>query len=500
MSRTSFSAVFLLNLMLFTLSPGRQVFSQANETNSAIRNEAEKIAAHPGMFHAAWSVVVLDAKTGEIVYQVNPQMALTPASIQKLIITYPAWKSLGPDFRFKTLFQTDGTVKDSTLQGNLYIKGDGDPTFGTTRIRSCDPVLLFDRWMNILKKKGIREVEGGVIADADVFTDDLIPGEWMWNDIGNYYGAGATGLNFHENSMDYFFDPAEKTGDPAKLKKIDPMLHGLEIDNKVTTGPKGSGDQVIVFGSPFSPVRLLRGTVPLGEKNFNISASFPDPPLAAAQFFSQYLKTSDIIIHQEVSTTRDLRNKGMRISQGRYTLDSVYSPRLHEIIQWIHHRSINTYSEGVLKKLGQVKGSEGSTEAGLKFVMDFWKLQGLDVRGINLYDGSGLSPLNRISAMQMARIMLIISRDRQADDFVKSMSLAGKSGDLKGILQEENVAGKLYGKSGYMKTVRAYSGIVNVGNDKDLVFAVIVNNFDGESQVLRRMLERLMQAIVLYGE
>ncbi|MEI6576204.1 MAG: D-alanyl-D-alanine carboxypeptidase/D-alanyl-D-alanine-endopeptidase [Bacteroidota bacterium] len=499
MIRNVFGLLFII-VFLLGMTASKHVFAQQLPGFESVRFETEKINAQPGMFHAAWGLAVIEAETGKIVFQYNSQLALVPASTLKLMTTYPAWLTLGPSFQFSTYLQIDGKVTDSTLKGSVYIKGDGDPCLGTTRIPACEPNVLLYHWMNTINKLGIKKIEGAVIADAAVFTDELIPGEWLWNDIGNYYGAGASGLNFHENSLDFFFQPGEKEGMPAKLKKMDPLLHELVIDNQVTTGKKGSGDQVIIYGSPYSANRMLRGTVPLGEKDFIVSGCFPDPPLATAEIFSQYLKTNDIVVIHDPTTTSLLNKNGTRVSQNRTNLDTVHSPKMIELIQWIHHKSINCFAEALVKKLGQTQKQQGSTQAGLDFIKDFWKEKGLDFRGITMVDGSGLSPLNRISAIQMAKVMSIIANDKNAADFIQTLSLGGKSGDLKGILTDGPASGKLRGKSGFMKNVRSYSGIVRNKAGKNLVFAVMVNNFDGDSAALRKMLESLMQGIAASGE
>jgi len=206
------------------------------------------------------------------------------------------------------------------------------------------------------------------------------------------------------------------------------------------------------------------------------------------------------VVQQEAASTRQLRNRAVRVSQSRTNLDSVSSPPLSDIIQAIHYKSINTYAEALVKKMGQKMRNNPTTTGGLDFVLDFWKQRGLDVRGISMYDGSGLSPLNRISTKQMAGMMRIMVNDKNAGEYLKTLSVAGKSGDLKAILTERPAMGNLRGKSGYTKSVRSYCGTFNDTKGRALVFAVIVNNYDGESPALRKMLEDLMLEISRSGE
>ena len=117
---------------------------------------------------------------------------IPPASTQKILTSATALCLLGSDFRFSTFLETDGTIEDGTLKGNLYIRGTGDPTLGSQKVG--DQMFLY-KWVQALRKKGIRRIEGSVISDASFFDGDAVNPQWIWEDIGNYYFMKAGGIN-----------------------------------------------------------------------------------------------------------------------------------------------------------------------------------------------------------------------------------------------------------------------------------------------------------------
>src|SRR5579872_5093701 len=164
---------------------------------------------NPTWDHASVSAYAVNIKTGKVVMDENSDKSLMPASCVKAITTAAALQILGPEMRFQTDLEYDGTIdSEGTLQGNLYIRGGGDPCLGSDRIEG---VLSWDKqivcWADVVAKLGIKRIEGEVIGDSSRWEKALAPPCWMWGDLGNYYGAGASALTFHENLYTLTFKP-----------------------------------------------------------------------------------------------------------------------------------------------------------------------------------------------------------------------------------------------------------------------------------------------------
>jgi serine-type D-Ala-D-Ala carboxypeptidase/endopeptidase (penicillin-binding protein 4) len=234
---------------LFLLVPGAAFVISSNPYLSKFKSEVNKLKSDPDLSHGVLGVYVYDVKKDSVLFDLNGNMGLVPASAQKTLTTAAALCIFGEDHTFETKIEYDGTLDSisGVLKGNLYIRGSGDPTLDSKYFREeKDTVELMEKWAAQLLKKGIRKVEGAVIADASVFEDEMTPSTWIWGDMGNYYGAGACGLTFKDNLYTIYFKTGN-AGDTARISRVEPVIPGMVIINKVKAG--GSTDNCYIYGS-----------------------------------------------------------------------------------------------------------------------------------------------------------------------------------------------------------------------------------------------------------
>lgn len=371
------------------------------------------------------SIYAVDMETGKVAYDENSQKNMTPASSLKVITTATALQILGPEFRFQTELAYDGNMEAGILKGNLYIQGGGDPCLGVDRAKQLD------EWTNAIQKLGIHTIEGDLVGDASRWESALAPPGWLWEDLGNYYGAGACALSFHENKYKLFFKPG-KVGEDAAILRLEPAIAGLQIVNEVKTGPEGSGDRACIYGSEYSPLQMVRGTVPAGVAEFAIKGSIPDPARFCADQLAESLQSMGIAI------------KRQKLKSGKRTpFHTTFSPPLKEIVFWTNHKSHNLYAEHLLKEMGETTYGEDSTQAGIQAVKSFWQAQKIDLTG--LADGSGVSRKNLVTARQMVAILL---KMKDSDLFRNSLpeeksNIRAKSGSMTGVIAYAGYAGNV---------------------------------------------------------
>ncbi|MBS0648160.1 MAG: D-alanyl-D-alanine carboxypeptidase/D-alanyl-D-alanine-endopeptidase [Verrucomicrobia bacterium] len=394
--------------------------------------------------HASVSSYAADMKSGAILLDENSGKSLMPASCMKVVTTAAALQILGPETRFQTDLEYDGTLENGTLHGNLYIRGGGDPCLGSDRINgSLDWDAQIETWADAIQKLGIQKIEGDVIEDATRWEKALAVPSWSWEDLGNYYGAGASALSFHENYYTLFFKPG-KEGENATILRSDPPISSLTFQNEVKTGPADSGDGACIYGSEFSPVQYIRGTVPAGVEKFAIRGAIPDPAALCAEMLTKALQAKGMTIqHQKISPSK------------RTVFHTTFSPTVQEIVYWTNQKSINLYAEHLLKKIGETVFKEGSTEAGIRAVTDFWRSKKIDLAGFNMADGSGLSRKNLVTARQMVSILSEMKKSDLFPLFFESLP---------------QVNNHVKAKDGAMSLVRGY-----VGYRGDVAFAILVN-------------------------
>ncbi len=425
------------------------------------------------------SLTVLNALTGEIILSNTGSTGLAPASTLKTVTSATAYYILGQDFKWKTTLGYSGDISlEGILKGDLILNGTGDPTLGSDRYPQSKPEILLRRWVSVIQQAGIKQIEGRVITDDLLFGTQTIPQGWIWQDIGNYYGAGSSSVCWNENQFDIVFQ-AGKPREPTKFVRTEPKVDYLKIINEVKTGEAGTGDQVYAYSAPFSNMVYLRGTYAVDLKK-NVSVSFPDPGFEAAFRISEGLKKAGISIRNLPSTNRILTSGDEPATKAATTLDTYYSPSLDSVVYWLNQKSLNLYAENLLKTIALHESKEATTENGIEILKTFWvKKLNLDKRSMNVLDGSGLSPENKISTLTMAQILRSVQKEAFFKSFYKSLPVYN---DMKM-------------KSGTIRDGLAYAGYQTTSSGTQVVFSFIVNGFNGSTKEMRQKMFKVLDVL-----
>lgn len=431
--------------------------------------------------YALASLTVLNAETGEEVYQHNGNVGLASASTLKVLTASTAYALLGKDYTYKTRLLYSGQVKNDTLYGDLIIKGGGDPGLGSWRYDDSKPEAILHEWLTAIQNKGIKYVSGQIIGDADIFDTQNIPDGWSWEDLGNYYGAGASGLTWHENQYNLFLNPGTKEGEKVQILRTEPVIKDLRFINELKTGKSNSGDQVYIYAASYRPDIFVRGTAPANHPNFKVKGAIPDPALTVAQILKSELSKQGIKVEKKAVTTHILRrdNLGWQPEKEATLLYTHKSPKLSELSHWFLKESINLYGEHFLKTLALEKEGEGNTENGLKVIKAFWENRGIDKESMHIMDGSGLSPGNRITTKTLARVLFEAKQVNWFPEFYENLPTI------------HNI--KM--KSGHIGEVAAYTGYIESASGEPLIFSFIVNNYSGKIRTLTPKIFKLLDSL-----
>lgn len=443
-----------------------------------------------GMQHGQLSVCVYNMTKNQQVYSYNSQMSMTPGSVMKLFTTGVAFNRLGSDFRFDTRLGIRGNIdREGVFHGNIYIIGGGDPLLGSYRYRQTTPDSLFEAWTQALKKKGIRRVDGRICYNVGVFDEQPLHDSWEWGDVGNYYAAGVYGLNFHENMYFVYFNPGLKLGYPASCVRTVPKNINVIGLCEVTTGPEGSGDNVTIYGSPMANERLYRGTVPLGKNDFRVRGALPNPAKQCADLFASYLRTHGVSISSN-SIQVYSQPDSLRIILDYYSSD------YYTIAQYTNLTSNNIYAESIFKYLGYKKFGKGSFANGSKVLMEYFKEKNLDLGGIKVVDGSGLSRLNKVTADFVCRYLSSLGKEPFFNDFLRSLPKVGESGTAKNILASLPMGVTVRLKTGSMDGIKSYAGYIDAANGDRLAFVIMSNGHEVSTSAAGEQLNKILQKIV----
>lgn len=455
----------LIVSLLFTINASAQSLQQKLQTAfNRLQQDSE-------CRYASMSLTVLDAKTGEQVFAVNPDMGLATASALKTITSATAFYLLGKDYKYQTQIGYTGTVAaNGVLTGDIIIKGNGDPTLGSWRWESTKENAVLSAIVWAIKKAGIKNISGRIVGDESLFGTQSIPEGWIWQDIGNYFGAGTSGLCWRENQ----FNVRLKTGAAGSLIGAGatvPFMPGYRFKSELTNAPAGTGDKAYAFLPIGSTTFYLRGTYAADQSKKSISVSLPDAAFDMAYRLADTLKRLGITVGGAPESAATLMIKDEPLPVIQKILTVITSPALSQIIYWLNQKSINLYAEQLLKTLAWKAGKPVTTTNGVTVLQDFWKTKGIDPNALNLYDGSGLSPGDRVTTQTLTTILKTVKTESWFTDYYESLPI------YNGMKM----------KSGTINNGLAYAGY-QTRNGRELCFGIIINNYSGSTSAMRQKL------------
>ncbi len=457
-----------------------------------IQQQVLQIAKSPVLRPAQWSVYARYVDSDHVLVRYQAQKRVAPASGLKLFSTACALNALGANFRFQTQLAINGPIKDGVLNGDLLIIGGGDPTLGSARIKGSLPLdSLMQNWALAIRRAGIKKINGNLIAYSGHFSEQTVPGNWLWSDLGNYYAAGAGGININDNLYRLFFKPSRYEGGPAKILRSNPDVEGLTFQNNMRTGRRGSGDNGYIYCAPQQMNATVRGTIPAGVKEFDIKGSIPQPALFCLQQLRLYLHAEDIDFNGKLKTIA----KPSPAPRPGQIIAVTFSPALDAIVQYINHRSFNLYAEAIGKESARAMGFAGSDKGAARAIKKFLVQQKVDVSLLDLYDACGLSPANVISAKLMVDLLTTMTRHKEFDTFYNSMSIAGVPDSI-GFFSKWGLGTAMANnariKSGLINHVRSHSGYVRDKKGRLIAFSFIANNYKGRVSAIDKIHQKLL--------
>ncbi len=491
-----YKLLFSLFFILIINSSFSQTYNK--EAISKVKKAITQLNSDPYLNHALLGFCVMDVKNNKVLVELNSEKSITPASSLKIVTTSSALMMLGKDYRFKTYLEYDGDISSNgTLNGNIYIRGGGDPTLGIDRRKGIATYnRVFSEFAEIIIQKGIKKINGQIIADAEIFNDSYVPNAWTWEDMGNYYGAYPTGLCINENSYRINFKSGKENG-PTEILRITPEIPNVTVCNYVKSGNMLIGDEAVIFSPPYNNIIEIRGAIPPNRNGYELKGSIPDPPYFCAYYLTNALKSKGVSISEIPTTFRVYKSKNHEIKE-RKLLKVLYSESLQNIVFWTHLKSINLYAENILKIISYEKKGYGNTATGCELLKNFWRSKGVNVFGVNIEDGSGLSRKTTITTKFHCDLLREVAKDPIAyDAFNKTLPVAGKSYGLQGMCKGTRAEGNMRCKSGYMTRIRSYAGYINAKDGSLLAFSIIVNNYNCSAPEMRR---KMSYVLALLGE
>lgn len=448
----------------------------------------------PYMRGASFSLVVKDVQEGRTVYSYDTDRLQSPASVLKTVATATALEILGEDYRYPTTLEYDGILENGTLEGNLYIKGSGDPSLGSSHFASGQNKFL-STWIAALQKAGIKHITGSVISDESIFDTEGVSIKWLREDMGNYYAPGSYGISIFDNMYKLSLQTGAAGTRPV-LKGTEPDIPFIRFKNYLKAAPVSS-DSAYIIGAPLDDVRYLYGVLPANREAYVLKGDIPDPALYLARYLTDQLQQKGIRVDGSPSCYR-IEVEENRWKKGeRKEIVTTYSPTLREIASVCNHVSHNLYADALVKTVGlQYKPRRNemisSFGRGVQVVKEYWEKKGLDVFPLRMNDGSGLAPADKVSAGFMGELLVYMATESAVSDaFIASLPQAGIEGSVRNFLKGSKLQGKARLKSGGITGVRSYAGYITK-DGKTYAVAVFSNNYSCSMSRMTGALEKLL--------
>jgi serine-type D-Ala-D-Ala carboxypeptidase/endopeptidase (penicillin-binding protein 4) len=469
---------------------------QKQENIIILENALNQLEKNPSLENGTLSFDLIRLKDYKTLAQKNAQKTIPFASCIKLISTATALEILGSDFRFYTTLEYDGNIINGTLNGNLYIKGTGDPTLGSNIMADQHIDRIFPIWVQRIQQAGITKITGKIIADESLFPMDITPHEWIWGDIGNFYGATAGALNIFDNQYTLFLQPNNILYEKPQIIRTQPTGLDIEFVNELKTENAGSGDQSTINGGVFEQKRYLNGTIPQGG-TFQVKGSLPNPALTCAKYLQGYLKNNNILVEKNPTTSRlIIQQKQVFNKNNRKLIYTHQSPTLKTICEFTNFYSINLFAEAIHKQIGFTKKKYAGTRAGVNVTKEYWEKRGLNTKGFFQQDGSGLASTNAMTASQMTSLLAKMSKSKNFPYFFGSMPISAKDGTMQHIGKNTKMANNLRAKTGAITRVQSFAGYFR-NNKKELyAFSLCVHQYTNNYTEMQKKLENLMKIMV----
>ena len=410
----------------------------------------------------ALSLVLLPLSGPGIPTVYNADVSMNPASTMKLVTTYAALEMLGPTHQWKTEFYTDGTLNNGILQGNLYLKGGGDPKLNMEKLW----LLMRD-----LRANGVQQITGDLVLDRNFFEQPQLP---VFNDDGNDenkpFLVKPDALMVNLKALRF----VARNDSGKVLVSVEPPIASIRIDNQV----KAINAKQCTGDVRYNPVTQADGSV-IVTVSGQLADGCNSQTYLSLLDHATYTAGAVRAIWKELGGSIQGQDRQASVPKGAKLLARAYSPDLAEIIRDINKYSNNTMAQQLFLSLGaqfRTDADGDDAKAAQRVIRQWLAKKGITAPHLVMENGSGLSRAERVSAREMAQMLQAAWKSPYAAEFISSLPIAGKDGTMRKRLKTTAMNGQAHIKTGTLNTVRAISGFSRDSNGDTWAVVAILND------------------------
>lgn len=409
-------------------------------------------------------VVIKEAGAPTTLVSHNADKAMNPASVIKLVTTYAGLELLGPAYAWKTEILFAGEVRGSTLNGDLVLKGSGDPKLTVERLWQA---------LKSLRDRGLSSIKGDLLLDRSFFEPvDHDPAKFDGEPL-KAYNVGPDALMLNFKTVRFQFAP----GVDGRTVSIAPDVRPAQLDiiNRVRLNDAPCGewrDRIVLDVQQVTATQLrvaFTGNYPksCGERGWNISLL--DHPRFTGGVFAS--------IWRDLGGTWNGAVKLATTPADARPVATIESPPLAEVVRDINKFSNNVMARQLFLTLsGELAKEPAGVARSAQIIREWMAKKGIPAPELVLENGSGLSRNERISAGTLSALLDAAWKSSVMPEFMSSLSLAGVDGTLRRRNRNDSVAGQAHLKTGTLTEAKAVAGYVLDQNGRRWVVVMMVNH------------------------
>ena len=429
----------------------------------------DELLENPNISDALVSLHIVRVADDKVLYAKNEDELRVPASTIKLFTTAAALDALGPDYRFTTEIYAP-RPQEGIIQGNLHLKGYGDPWLVPER---------FWYFANRLKYAGVTQVDGDIVVDDSYFGGPAIAAGQEQDTSSSAYMAPAGALSVGFNAVLVHVLPTTP-GQPAQIA-VEPESQYAIVEGTVTTSERTrTRIDVEVIERDGQSVVQVEGYILQTDKPRGYWRRIQHPGIHSGEVFKQMLEDAGIKVTGKVRKGQVTQPTESTSDSNQEAMVSMTSPRLADLIEKINKYSNNFMSSQVARALGaKVEGAPGTWSKGEKAIQDFLT-QKVKIQGPApvIKNASGLHDVNRVTARHVTQLLSYMAHQPQHRvEYLNSMAVAGGTGTLQSRMHENQANQIVRAKTGTLSIASALSGYVTTASGELLAFSMLVNHF-----------------------
>jgi len=473
----------------------------------------EKILGAEQPAKGEWGILIVDAKSGDVLFAQNADRYFVPASNMKLFTTALALATLGPDYKFRTTLEAqNGFGPDSRLQGSVYLVGRGDPNLSNRKFPlngkeefDGPPEKTIAELASQIVAAGVKDIDGDIVGDDSYFPRERYPSGWEIDDMVWEFGAAVSAIIVNDNTVALTLTPGEKEGAAVK-SELSPMTAEFRVNNRVVTSAAGVKADLTLKREPGSNTVTVLGTLPANSKPRKLLLAVQEPALHAAQMLKRILEEKGVVV-RGVARTQTVK-EAATATHKRTVLATHTSVPLGDAVKLVNKISQNLHTESLLRTSAQEACQHApaatppqncgalTSDDYAAFAAKFYTDAGITAGDVVQMDGSGLSRHDLATPRAFIALLQYAMKQNWFGAYYDSLPVAGVDGTLEDRLKNSAGATRIHAKSGSLQHVRTRSGYAELPNGQRLIFSFMSNNMGSKGREATDALDALSAAMV----